>query len=101
MAGRERDVDIGPADHLSSGESRRFLSRLVEAFGVGGALLVAKTDTGGPEGGDLAPGDGLKWPRCRCGSPRCPDYRAPAVQSTEELSARVAEVNERSRRSGL
>lgn len=93
--------DNGSADHMGSGEARRFLSQLSGAFGVGGVLLVGKADAGGPEGAALAPSDGLKWPRCECGSPRCPDYEAPAVRPTEELGARVAEANERSRRGGL
>lgn len=42
------------ADHLGSSEARQFLSRLSGAFGVGGVLIVHKSDPG-PEGADLAP----------------------------------------------
>lgn len=98
-SGSERD-DIGPAGHMSGGEGRRFLSQLAGTFGIAGAVLVAKADGGGPEGGDLPPGNGLKWPKCQCGSPLCPDCQAVA-RTQGELGARVAEVNERSRRSGL
>ncbi|MEX2985866.1 hypothetical protein [Streptomyces sp. C36] len=101
MVGGSEAHDIGPADHMSSGEARHFLSQLSGAFGVGGVLLVSKADAGGPEGGSLAPSDGLEWPRCECGSPRCPDGKAPAVRPTEELTAKVAEANRRSRRGGL
>lgn len=99
MGGSEAH-DIGPADHMSSGEARRFLSRPSGAFSVGGVLLVRKSGPG-PEGADLAPGDGLKWPGCQCGDRRCPDYEPPAEPSTEGLTAKVAEANRRSRRSGL
>ncbi len=79
-------------------EAREFLSRLSEAFGTQGVLVVQKSD--GPEGADFAPGDGLKWPKCKCGSTRCPDYVPPAGSLAEGLSAEVAEANRRSRRGG-
>lgn len=88
------------ADHMRSSEARKFLSRISGARGVGGVLLVRKSDPG-PEGEDLAPGSPLRWPKCECGSPKCPDYQARPQAAREELSARVAEANERSRRGGL
>lgn len=88
------------ADHLGSSEARQFLSRLSGAFGVGGVLMVQKSNPG-PEGADLAPNSALCWPRCECGSPKCPDYEAPPGQPPERLSNRVAEANARSRRGGL
>lgn len=98
VSGSERD-DIGPAARMSRGEGRRFLSQLAGTFAISGAVLVAKADGGGPESGDPPPSDGLKWPKCQCGSPRCPDY--PAITRTQgELGAKVAEINERSRRGG-
>jgi hypothetical protein len=66
----------GAVDHLGSSEARQFLSRLSEAFGVGGVLMVQKSGLG-PEGADLAPNSTLRWPRCECGSPKCPDYEHP------------------------
>lgn len=88
------------ADHLGGSEARQFLSRLSGTFGVGGVLMVQKSDSG-PEGADLAPGSALRWPRCECGSPKCPDYKAPPNGPTEALRSRVAEANARSRRGGL
>lgn len=58
---------------MTSSEARRFLSRPSGAHGVGDMLLVRKSDPG-TEGADVAPGDGLGWPKCQCESPRCPDY---------------------------
>ncbi|WP_411113427.1 hypothetical protein [Streptomyces sp. 029-5] len=71
VSGNER-YGIGPVGRMSSGEGRRFLPRPTGAFGVGGAVLVAEADEGGPESGDLPPGDGMKWPTCQCGGPQCP-----------------------------
>ncbi|GGW19379.1 hypothetical protein GCM10018980_66420 [Streptomyces capoamus] len=88
------------ADQLGSSEARQFLSRLSGAFGINGVLMVQKSDPG-PEGADLAPSSALRWPRCECGSPKCPDYKAPPSRPTEGLSGRVAEVNAQSRRGGL
>lgn len=88
------------ADHMGSSDARRFLSRLSGALGVGGVLLVLKPDSDA-EGADLAPGSALRWPKCECGSPKCPDYEPPAEPLAEPLSARVAEANRRSRRGGL
>lgn len=88
------------ADRLGSSEARQFLSRLSGAFGVNGVLMVQKSDPGS-EGTDLAPGSGLRWPPCECGSSKCPDYKAPPNRPTEELSHKVAEANARSRRGGL
>lgn len=89
---------------MTSSEARRFLSRLSEAHGVGGVLLVRKRDAE-EEGTDRAPGSALRWPKCECGSPKCPDHEPPAEPSAkpsaDELSAKVAEANRRSRRSRL
>ncbi|GGZ17012.1 hypothetical protein GCM10010365_41320 [Streptomyces poonensis] len=84
------------ADHLDSNEARQFLSRLSGAFGGGGVLRVPKSSPG-PEGADLAPGSALRWPKCECGNPRCPDYEPPAQSLAERLSDRVAEINKRSK----
>ena len=88
------------ADHLGSSEARQFLFRLSGAFGVGGVLMVQKSDPG-PEGADLAPSSALRWPRCECGSPKCPDYKPPPNSPSAGLSGRVAAANARSRRGGL
>ncbi|MET9171683.1 hypothetical protein ABZX64_11585 [Streptomyces misionensis] len=40
------------ADHLGSSEARQFLSRLSGAFGVGGVLMVQKSDPGAELEGD-------------------------------------------------
>jgi hypothetical protein len=98
--GESRARGTEPADHLGSSEARQFLSRLSDAFGVGGVLMVHKSDPG-PEGADMAPGSALRWPRCECGSPKCPDYKSPPNGPTEGLSSRVAEANARSRGGGL
>lgn len=96
----ERAQDTGAAEHLGSSEARQFLSRLSGAFGVGGVLMVQKSAPG-PEGADMALSSALHWPRCECGSPKCPDYRLPPNGPSEGLSSRVAEANARSRRGGL
>ncbi|MFE7129811.1 hypothetical protein ACFVIM_03040 [Streptomyces sp. NPDC057638] len=80
-----------------STEARRFLSRLSGARGVAGVLLMQKADPG-PEGADLVPGDALRWPKCRCGSERCPDYVPQAERTANGLLSRLVEVNQRSRR---
>jgi hypothetical protein len=98
--GEGRTQGAESADPLSSSEARRFLCRLSGAFGVGGVLLVRKSGPGA-EGADVVPGSGLKWPKCECDSPKCPDYRVPPNRPTEDLSAKVAEANRRSRRGGL
>lgn len=88
---------------MSGSEARRFLSRLMSAFGTDGVLVVRKTDGDGygGAGGDpellLGPGAALAWPTCECGSPKCPDYVPPTAPPTE-LSARLAERNQHSRR---
>jgi hypothetical protein len=64
--GESRTQSTESADHPGSGETRRFLSRDPD-----------------PEGADLAPGSALRWPRCECGSPKCPDYKAPPHRPTE------------------
>ncbi|MFD5114187.1 hypothetical protein ACFWNG_18025 [Streptomyces sp. NPDC058391] len=83
---------------MTRSEARRFLSRLSEAFGVDGVLIVHKTEV--EEGADLAPGSALKWPTCECGHPKCPDYES-AGSPSEKLSAEVAERNKRSSRGGV
>lgn len=92
---------------MSGSEARRLLSRLMNAFGTDGVLVVRKLDGGGngSDGdGDMAellgPGAALAWPKCECGSPKCPDYVPPAPPPTD-LSARVAERNQHSRRGRL
>lgn len=100
MVSDSRAHETESADHLGSSEARQFLSRLSGAFGVGGALMAQESDPD-PEGADLAPGSALRWPRCECGSPKCPDYKAPPNGPTEGLSSRVAEANARSRRGVL
>ncbi|MFJ1600113.1 hypothetical protein [Streptomyces sp. NPDC088261] len=66
---------------MSSSDARRLLSQLTEAFGVDGMLIVRKSEPGTGDndgegdGADLVPGSGLRWPKCRCGQPVCPDYR--------------------------
>lgn len=85
---------------MSGSEARRFLSLLMSAFGTDGVLVVRKID-GGDGGADLeqvlGPGAALAWPKCRCGSPKCPDY-VPAQPPSTDLSARLAERNQHSRR---
>lgn len=80
-----------------STEARRFLSRLSGAHGVAGVILVQKADPG-PEGADHIPGDALRWPKCRCGSKRCPGYPPPVEQTASGLQSSLAEANRRSRR---
>lgn len=98
--GESRAQETGSADRLGSSEARQFLSRLSAAFGVGGVLMVQKSDPG-PEGAEVAPSSAFWRPRCECGSPRCPDYTPPPMSPSEELSSRVAAANARSRRGGL
>jgi hypothetical protein len=51
-------------------------------------------EPGGPEDAweDMVPGRALRWPKCECGSRKCPDYEA--------LRTKVAERNKRSSRGG-
>lgn len=100
MVSDSRAHGTGAPDHSGSSGARRSLSRLSGVFGVGGVLMVQKSDPG-PEGADLAPSSALHWPRCECGSPKCPDHKHPSNSPSEGLSARVAEANARSRRGGL
>lgn len=100
MVSDDRAHGTEAADHLGSREARGFLSCLSRTFGVGGVLVVQKSDPG-PEGADLPPSSALRWPRCECGSPKCPDYKPPPKIPSEELSSRVAAANARSRRGGL
>ncbi|MEU3187129.1 hypothetical protein ABZ707_23435 [Streptomyces sp. NPDC006923] len=83
---------------MTRSDARRFLSLLSDVFGVDGVLIVPKTEPGG-EGADLVPGSALRWPKCECGGPKCPDYEPPAPPG-DELSARLAEQNKRSSRGG-
>ncbi|MYV55594.1 hypothetical protein [Streptomyces sp. SID3212] len=58
-------------------EGRRRLTRLMDAFGSDGTLVVPKYDPGA-DGADLVPGSALRWPPCACGDPvLCPDYVPP------------------------
>ncbi|GFH33955.1 hypothetical protein SCWH03_01590 [Streptomyces pacificus] len=98
--GESKAQDTEAADRLGSSEARQFLSRLSGAFGVDGVLMVQK-HAPGPEGADLAPSSALHWPRCECGSAKCPGFKAPPIRPTGGLSGRVAEANARSRRGGL
>ncbi|TXL91723.1 hypothetical protein [Streptomyces sp. IB2014 016-6] len=89
---------------MSGSEARRLLSRLMNAFGTDGVLVVRKLDSGSDNDHDtaqlLGPGAALAWPKCECGSPKCPDYVPPAPPPTG-LSARLAERNQHSRRGRL
>ncbi|MFD3522561.1 hypothetical protein [Streptomyces sp. NPDC058653] len=71
----------------------------MSTFGTDGVLVMRKID--GNAVGDmeqlLGPGAALAWPKCECGSPKCPDYVPPA----SKLSERLAERNEHSRRGRL
>ncbi len=87
--------DIGPTDRMGSSEARQFLSRLSSALGSGG-VLVARKRSHGSEGADVTPVDGLEWPKCECGSPRCPDYQARPGAVGDALRSEVAGANERS-----
>ncbi|MFC8829727.1 hypothetical protein ACFT9I_30840 [Streptomyces sp. NPDC057137] len=73
----------------------------MSAFGTDGVLVVRKLDGYGEGDGDteqlLGPGAALAWPKCECGSPKCPDYVPPAPPPTD-LSVRLAERNQHSRR---
>lgn len=91
--------DTEATAHPNCSEARQFLSRLSGARGVDGVLLVSRSDPG-PEGAGLGPGSPFHWPKCACGSPKCPDYQAHPPATQEEMRARVAEVNRRSRRGG-
>ncbi|MET9555412.1 hypothetical protein [Streptomyces sp. NPDC006645] len=88
---------------MSGSDARRFLSRLMSAFGTDGVLVVRKLDSKGDGDGDadteqiLGPGAALAWPKCQCGNPKCPDY----VPPPSELSVRLAERNRNSRRGGI
>ncbi|MFD3487555.1 MULTISPECIES: hypothetical protein [unclassified Streptomyces] len=85
---------------MSGSDARRFLSRLMSTFGTDGVLVVRKIDGNGDGGGNadaeqvLGPGAVLAWPKCQCGSAKCPDFVPPA----SNLSARLAERNRHSRR---
>ncbi|MFI6084373.1 hypothetical protein ACIBBB_25960 [Streptomyces sp. NPDC051217] len=71
----------------------------MSTFGTDGVLVVRKID-GNAEGDMeqlLGPGASLAWPKCECGSPKCPDY----VPPVSTLSARLAERNQHSRRGRL
>ncbi|AQU67555.1 hypothetical protein BBN63_16225 [Streptomyces niveus] len=89
---------------MSGSEARRFLSRLMNAFGTDGVLVVRKLDSGSEADKDpewlLGPGAALAWPKCECGSPKCPDYVPPDPPPTG-LSARLAERNQHSWRGRL
>lgn len=93
---------------MTSNETRRFPSALSAVRGVAGMLTVQKCSPGA-EGADLAPGTALKWPKCDCGNPVCPDYEAPVgtpansaatpalTPVIDELTDKVREINRRSR----
>lgn len=90
---------------MSGSDARRFLSRLMSTFGTDGVLVVRKIDSNGSGGGNadteqiLGPGAALAWPKCQCGHMKCPDYVPPPPPSAaSELSARLAERNQHSRR---
>ncbi|MFF8912075.1 hypothetical protein ACF08M_01815 [Streptomyces sp. NPDC015032] len=98
--GESRAQDTEATDRMGSSEARHFLSRLTSAFRTGGVIPAPKGEPG-PEDADLTPGSALRWPKCECGNPRCPDYEPPAQSLAERLSSRVAEINERSSKGGL
>jgi hypothetical protein len=85
--------------------ARRTLSELTETLGKDGILIVPKrgdaprgpsmsvaADDPGDAWEDVVPGKALRWPKCRCGSPKCPDYDA--------SPSKVADRNGYSSRSG-
>ncbi|WP_405615028.1 hypothetical protein OG292_18450 [Streptomyces sp. NBC_01511] len=87
-------------------EARRILSRLMREFGTDGVLVVRKLDGDDDTERPVGPGAALAWPKCECGSAKCPDYVAPASPASPttlsaELSARLAERNQHSRRGRL
>lgn len=82
---------------MSGSDARRFLARLMSTFGTDGVLVVRKLDGDDDTQQLLGPGAALAWPKCECGSAKCPDY----VPPPSELSTRLAERNRHSRRGGL
>ncbi|MFJ4921065.1 hypothetical protein [Streptomyces sp. NPDC088725] len=80
---------------MARSEARRFLTRLSEAFGVDGVLTVEKPETG-PQGADLTPNSGLRWPPCECGHSLCPDYVTPGC----DVCAALAKQREEARSAG-
>lgn len=62
--------------YAGSSEARRLLALLIAECGTDDALVLPKSESD-PEGPDLPPGSALRWPKCRCGSPKCPDYEPP------------------------
>ncbi|MFJ4921827.1 hypothetical protein [Streptomyces sp. NPDC088725] len=62
-------------------EARGILSGLSEAFGADGKLRVPKAAPG-IEGAEILHWSVLDWPPCECGSPKCPDAKAPATPTT-------------------
>ncbi|WP_329457331.1 hypothetical protein [Streptomyces sp. NBC_01497] len=94
---------------MTQSKARRVLTELTETMGKDGVLIVHKDeempgraadlpqealDADGPGDAweDVVPGKALRWPKCECGSPKCPDYDA--------LRTKVAERNRRSSRGG-
>ncbi|MBP0460363.1 hypothetical protein [Streptomyces montanisoli] len=84
---------------MTQSEARRALSELTQSMGTDGTLIVPKGEGAAErpadawdEWEDSAPGKALQWPKCECGSPKCPDYDA--------LRTKVAERNKRSSRGG-
>ncbi|MFI6702045.1 hypothetical protein ACIBJC_24270 [Streptomyces sp. NPDC050509] len=82
-------------DSDNRSEARDLLSRLSDAFGRGGVFVLGKEPVA--EGADLAPGSALRWPKCECGKPVCPDYEP----GDQRISARLADRNKRSSRGGV
>ncbi|WP_329457498.1 hypothetical protein [Streptomyces sp. NBC_01497] len=109
---------------MSGSDARKFLAGLTSRFGADGILVVRTAGAGeSADGAEPAPGDGLKWPPCRCGQAVCPDRglddevtapegaetrsetgavrRADALPDADRLRSRLAERNRYSSRGGL
>jgi hypothetical protein len=95
---------------VTGSERREPRSGLVRESDAEGVLVFPKADA--RDSGDLnvvLVRSALVWPPCRCGSPKCPDYK-PSSENVDPaeptlsgnprtgLSKRVADLNERSRR---
>jgi hypothetical protein len=96
--GKDGILVVHKDDEPSSG--RAVLRREAVLQGEAGSVEAAEgtegaEDTEGPDDAweDVVPGKALRWPKCECGSPKCPDYDA--------LRTKVAERNRRSSRGGI
>jgi hypothetical protein len=77
------------------GEAAEAGSAEAAADAAEAAEAAEAADAEGPDDAweDVVPGKALRWPKCECGSPKCPDYDA--------LRTKVAERNRRSSRGGI